>query len=546
MIMKIKRFFQSMILFTLGAGPLFAQTYFLAGTVKDYYSNTPLDSAKVELIFKNIPDKRDSVYTDNFGNWNYTLTNITSENNFIPTDLTLSQNYPNPFNPSTKISFSINSTGRVKLIVHDAIGQEIESREFFLQSGNYTVDWFGAGAAGIYFYSIEFNGNRLTKKMIQLDGSNRGGFGNPYSNGAQVNFKKSFSGSINLDLMFSRFGYENDTMNISVNSNLNIPRSLTSLHHRAFVFDLHNDVIEKVVYGYQLGTLNSNNHSDIPRFIKGGVDAQMLALWPNPSRYPSTSFQHTMAMIDSFQSQLAKNPDKFKHARNSSQIDSLLGSERVIGILAVEGGHAIENSIDKLKEFYTKGARYMTITWNNSTSWATAAADAQALTKGLSEFGRQVIKSMDSLGIIIDISHVGKKTIEDILTVTTNPIIASHSGVRALRNDKRNLYDEQIIAIANSGGVIGVVFYPPFLTTSTTARIDTVIKHIDYIKNLVGIDHIALGSDFDGIDKVVVGLEDVTKYPDLTMALLRKGYSYEDVKKILGGNFLRVFKQVCK
>ncbi|MBU2446204.1 MAG: T9SS type A sorting domain-containing protein, partial [Bacteroidetes bacterium] len=203
--MKIKRFFQSMILFTLGAGPLFAQTYFLAGTVKDYYSNTPLDSAKVELIFKNIPDKRDSVYTDNFGNWNYTLTNITSENNFIPTDLTLSQNYPNPFNPSTKISFSINSTGRVKLIVHDAIGQEIESREFFLQSGNYTVDWFGAGAAGIYFYSIEFNGNRLTKKMIQLDGSNRGGFGNPYSNGAQVNFKKSFSGSINLDLMFSRF-----------------------------------------------------------------------------------------------------------------------------------------------------------------------------------------------------------------------------------------------------------------------------------------------------------------------------------------------------
>ncbi|MBU2583790.1 MAG: membrane dipeptidase, partial [Bacteroidetes bacterium] len=494
--MKIKRFFQSMILFTLGAGPLFAQTYFLAGTVKDYYSNTPLDSAKVELIFKNIPDKRDSVYTDNFGNWNYTLTNITSENNFIPTDLTLSQNYPNPFNPSTKISFSINSTGRVKLIVHDAIGQEIESREFFLQSGNYTVDWFGAGAAGIYFYSIEFNGNRLTKKMIQLDGSNRGGFGNPYSNGAKVNFKKSFSGSINLDIIFSRFGYENDTMNISVNSNQNITKALTSLHHRAFVIDLHNDVMEKVVHGYQLGTLNSNNHSDIPRFIKGGVDAQMLALWPSPTTYPTTSFQHTMAMIDSFQSQLARNPDKFKQARNSLEIDSLLGSERVIGILAVEGGHAIENSIDKLKEFYTKGARYMTITWNNSTSWATAAADAQALTKGLSEFGRQVIKSMDSLGIIIDISHVGKKTIEDILTVTTNPIIASHSGVRALRNHSRNLYDDQIIAIANSGGVIGVVFYPSFLTTDSTATIETVIKHIDYIKNLVGINHIALGSDF--------------------------------------------------
>ncbi len=523
-----------------------AQTYYLTGTVKDKFTNNPLDSAVVKIIFKNMPSKIDSVYTNGFGNWSYMLTNLGSESDFNPNDFSLSQNYPNPFNPSTKISFSLSSSDIVKIFVHDALGQEIESFEQFLSGGNYTIDWYGAGAAGIYFYSIEFRGNRLTKKMIQLDGANRGGFGKPYLSGSQISLLKSYGSSINLDLIFSSFGYANDTLSASISSNQNISTQLISLHHKAFVIDLHNDVLEKVVYGYDLGSLNSSNHSDVPRFIKGGIDAQMFALWPSPTSYPTTAFQHTMAMIDSFQSQMNKYPDKLKQAKNSKEIDSLSGPNKVVGIIAVEGGHAIENTIDKLKEFYNRGVRYMTLTWNNSTSWATAAADGQALTKGLSNFGRQVIKSMDSLGIIIDISHVGKKTIEDVLEVTTNPIIASHSGVRALRNHYRNLYDEQIIAIANSGGVIGVVFYPSFLSTSSTVRIDTVIKHIDYIKNLVGIDHVALGSDFDGIEKVVVGLEDVSKFPDLTMALLKKGYSYEDVKKILGGNFMRVFKQVCK
>ncbi|MBM4175901.1 MAG: T9SS type A sorting domain-containing protein [Ignavibacteria bacterium] len=527
-------------------GFLAGQTYYLTGIVKDKFTNDPLDSAVVKIFIKNIPSKTDSIYTNGFGNWSYTLTNVGSESNLTPEDFSLSQNYPNPFNPSTKISFSLTSSDYVKFFVHDALGQEIESFEQFLSGGNYTIDWYGAGAAGIYFYSIEFRGNRLTKKMIQLDGSKRGGFGKPYLSGSQIPFSKSYGNSINLDLIFSSFGYDNDTLSISVSTNQNIITQLVSLHHRAFVIDLHNDVLEKVVYGYELGILNNNNHSDVPRFIKGGVDAQMFALWPSPSSYPTTAFQHTMAMIDSFQRQLNKYPSKLKQAKNSKEIDSLSGTDRVVGVIAVEGGHAIENSVDKLKEFYNRGVRYMTLTWNNSTSWATAAADGQALTKGLSDFGRQVIKSMDSLGIIIDISHVGKKTIEDVLEVTTNPIIASHSGVRALRNHYRNLYDEQIVAIANSGGVIGVVFYPSFLSTSSTVRIDTVIKHIDYIKNLVGIDHVALGSDFDGIEKVVVGLEDVSKFPDLTMALLKKGYSFEDVKKILGGNFLRVFKQVCK
>ncbi len=156
---------------------------------------------------------------------------------------------------------------------------------------------------------------------------------------------------------------------------------------------------------------------------------------------------------------------------------------------------------------------------------------------------------MDSLGILIDISHVGIKTITDILDVTQNPIIATHSGVRAIENHNRNLYDNQIESIANSGGVIGIVFYPPFIGDADNdgdSDISDVIAHIDYIVNLVGIDHVALGSDFDGTGGYLVdGLSDVTKFPDLTKALLDHGYSQSEVKKILGENFLRVFKQVC-
>src|SRR5690606_5062752 len=153
---------------------------------------------------------------------------------------------------------------------------------------------------------------------------------------------------------------------------------------------------------------------------------------------------------------------------------------KIAGVIGVEGGHTIENSLDKLDSLYSRGMRYLTITWNNSTDWATSAKDPQSETKGLSEFGREVIRKMDSLGVIIDISHTGIKTIQDILEETNNPIVATHSGVRALRNHYRNLYDSQIIDIANTGGVIGIVFYPPFLTTSSDAFIQDVINHIDY------------------------------------------------------------------
>jgi membrane dipeptidase len=188
----------------------------------------------------------------------------------------------------------------------------------------------------------------------------------------------------------------------------------------------------------------------------------------------------------------------------------------------------------------------MTITWNASTSWAVAAADARSTTVGLSEYGKRIIRTMDTLGMVIDVAHTGIKTIEDILATTTHPIIDSHAGVRALRDHYRNLTDDQIRSIAASGGVIGVVFYPTFLSASGNATLETVFQHIDYIKNLVGIDYVALGSDFDGIEKVTTGLEDVSRFPALTETLLRHGYSRADVRKILGENFIRVFRSVCK
>ena len=178
-------------------------------------------------------------------------------------------------------------------------------------------------------------------------------------------------------------------------------------------------------------------------------------------------------------------------------------------LLAAEGGHILENDIGHLIELYQQGVRYMTITWNNSTDWAISAQDSRSETRGLSNFGREVIHTMDSLGMIIDVSHTGIQTIRDILDETHRPIIASHSGAYAIRAHYRNLKDDQIIAIAQQGGVIGVVFYPSFLSRTGKADIETVIQHIDYIVNLVGIDHVAIGSDFDGIETVPQGLENV-------------------------------------
>lgn len=524
-----------------------AQQVSLYGTVQDKTSGMALASAQVEI---SIPDYNYNftAITNSSGQWAYAfqLTGV-GVNEQLPTSFSLDQNYPNPFNPSTRIPFSIARAAEVAITVYNVLGQELDSKRAFVAPGNYFINWNSRGGSGVLLYSIEMENQRQTRKMLQLDGGGSGGLGEisrGATGAATLSLDKSDATSAVVNA--SKLGYEPDSSMISLATENQVDFQLDLLHTKAFVVDLHNDVLEKVVdRGYQLGERHSYNHSDIPRFFEGGVDAQMFVVWVNPNAYLNISYQKALDFFDAFDNQVALNANKIAQACNADEIFQINAQQKLAGVLVVEGGHAIENDIEKLKELYRRGMRYLTITWNNSLDWATSAEDSRTTTRGLSDFGRQVIRTLDSLGVIIDVSHVGIKTIQDILATTKNPIIASHSGVRALRNHYRNLYDDQIVAIANSGGVIGVVFYPYFLASGGSTNISTVIKHINYIVNLVGIDHVAIGSDYDGIGSTPIGLEDVSRLPDLTMALLREGYSNADVKKFLGENFLRVFREVC-
>lgn len=351
-----------------------------------------------------------------------------------------------------------------------------------------------------------------------------------------------------VQVVVSKFGYIADSTDLEINGGEYLKTVLETVHSHSLLIDLHNDVLERIYYedsGYHLKDRHTKWQTDIPRLQEGFVDIQLFVVWEDYRKAPYTYYENAFEMIDIFNAEIATNPNTIRKARTPDEAITANKDGKIAAVMAVEGGHVIENSIDKLIDFYNAGMRYLTITWNNSTNWAVSAQDSRTRTVGLSDFGRKVIRTLDSLGVIIDISHTGIKTIEDILEVTKNPIVATHSGVRALKDTYRNLYDDQIRAIAQSGGVVGIVFYPPFLGNGTVT-IETVISHINYIVELVGIDYVALGSDFDGIgDYTVFGLNDVTDFPDLTLALLEHGYSQHDVEKILGLNFMRVFEIVC-
>ena len=526
-----------------------AETVILSGSVKHKTTSVPLDSVTIEILNESNPSERYTVQTDALGLWSYTLTSTgVEERASHPKAFSVEQNYPNPFNPSTSISFTTPAAGPVTFAVYNALGQLLDQKTVALEAGNHTVRWTGKGAAGVLFYSLAFGEHRITRKMVQLDGHGNGGLQDVVTTGGRAPSSALLKGAATVFRIIStRILYMPDTMHVLVEGNTSIDVLLETVHERAFVIDLHNDVLEKAVIGYDISTRHTTNHSDLPRFREGGMDGQMFAVWTDPDdSVAHPYYSYTLAMIDTFNSQIRRNTSTFTQARTYDQLMQANAEGKLAGVIGVEGGHAIENDIGKLKALYDLGARYLTITWNNSIPWAVSAQDPRTSTVGLSDFGRQVIRTMDSLGMLIDVSHTGIKTIEDILATTRNPIIASHSGVRALNNNARNLSDSQIDSIAARGGVIGVVFYPAFLSSRRTATIDTVIRHIDYIRNRVGVDAIAIGADYDGMGSVPVGLEDVSKMPNLTAALLRHGYSITDVHKILGGNYLRVFKQVCK
>ena len=521
------------------------QTVTLNGRVTDFNYDTPVAGARI-TIYEIESGTSDSTSTNTNGEWSLSFPSaIDGENITMPQEFRVLQNYPNPFNPTTNLPFYLPADATVEIRVTNLLGQTIDHRKQFLTKGSYSATWKSQGSAGVYLYTIRVGHKQITRKMLQLDGGESGGLSEIRpADIAPAYLNKTTTAP--LRIVCSKIGYHPDTL-ATTTDQTNFTTFLQTVHNYICVADMHNDISEQMAANsyYHLANLHSTLHTDIPRLQSGGMDAQIFAIWASPNTYTSGFYQHALDQYDRLISEFAASPEDIQMVRTYSALDSAIDGRKIAGIIFVEGGHHIENSLDNLINLFNLGVRGMTITWNNSTDWAVSARDNESSTRGLSDFGRQVISTMDSLGMIIDVSHVGIQTITDILATTKNPIIASHSNARALCNNSRNLTDSQMQAIAAGGGIIGVCFYPYFLTNLRSATLSDVIDHINYIVNLIGIDHVGIGSDFDGIEVWPTELTDVSKFPLLTAALLEEGYKEAEVEKIMGGNFLRIFRQVC-
>ncbi|WP_437919308.1 dipeptidase [Sphingobacterium sp. LRF_L2] len=359
-----------------------------------------------------------------------------------------------------------------------------------------------------------------------------------------------------------------------------------AFHRSLLVVDGHNDVIyESLLKGRDIGKRIDVGHTDIPRLQEGGVDVQVFAVWSDDKKFGTgKAFRHANKQIDALEYMVLKNKSSIAIAKRYADIDKIIAEGKIAAIIGVEGGNMIENSLDNLDSLYHRGARYLTLTWNYNLSWASAAAveskSEGSRGKGLTSLGERIIRRMNELGMMVDLSHVGEKTFYDVLAITTKPVLVSHSNAYSLMPHYRNLKDAQLDALRKNGGVVGVNFYSGFLDPDFTTRakqlyrqhfkekgnynlsavrqyeqlplalrrkadapLATLLDHIDYLVGKLGVDHVAVGSDFDGIESSPQGLEDVSKFPVLTDALLKRGYSKTDVAKIMGGNFLRLMRE---
>ncbi|MDR2126984.1 MAG: dipeptidase [Prevotellaceae bacterium] len=316
------------------------------------------------------------------------------------------------------------------------------------------------------------------------------------------------------------------------------------IHQSSIVVDLHNDYMEeRVNHPEHRLFANSKHHTDLARLKEGGVNVQFFVIWTRPDDHEN-HFTRAVELIDILNHDIDECNGEIKLAGSYSDILSTVANGKIAAVLCLEGGQLIGDNVDNINKLYTHGMRYLTLAWNYGTEWCGGANDDDS--KGLTQFGKQVINRLNELGVMIDVSHVNKKSLDDVLAHTEQTIIATHSGAYAVNPVKRNLRDEHIKEIARRGGIIGSVFYPYFLNNTDKATINDVMNHINYIRNLTGsVDCIALGSDFDGIEITPDGLENVSKFPNLTKALFDSGYKPDEITKILGQNALRVFKNIC-
>jgi membrane dipeptidase len=286
----------------------------------------------------------------------------------------------------------------------------------------------------------------------------------------------------------------------------------------------------------------TTGHTDLKRLKQGMVGAQFWSVYI-PADYADSGFARVqLEQIDIARQFIRDFPETFALAESASDVERIFASGRIASMLGVEGGHAIENSLGVLRSYYDLGARYMTLTHGSNIDWADSATD-EPLHDGLTRFGEEVVREMNWLGMLVDLSHTSPATMSDALNVTAAPVIFSHSSARALRDHPRNVPDSILQRLPTNGGVVMVTFVPGFLTDRPVATLADVADHIEHVRDVAGVDHVGIGSDFDGITSVPVGLEDVSKFPALFEELVRRGWSDEDLRKLAGENLLRVMRE---
>ena len=374
------------------------------------------------------------------------------------------------------------------------------------------------------------------------------------------------------------------------------------LHRQSIVVDTHNDITSPLIDdGFDLAMRGDDpnakvkTHTDLMRMKAGGLGAEFFAVYVGKefvNKKPvegGGAARRALDVIDIVQEQIRRHPESLEAASTAADIRRIVKSGKIAALMGIEGGHAIEDSLHALRMFYKLGVRYMTLTHTNTNDWADSEGDINNANvqhhNGLTNFGRDVIKEMNRIGMMVDISHVADKTFYDVIATTGAPVIASHSSARAIANNPRNMTDDMLKALAKNGGVAMVNFYDGFLDPrkaelalrSRTMEdelkvkypnepkraqeeiekwrvandpgktpLSVLIDHIDHIIKVAGIDHVGIGSDFDGVPLtgLPVGMEDISKLPTITYELMKRGYSDADIKKVLGENLLRVMSQV--
>jgi len=361
--------------------------------------------------------------------------------------------------------------------------------------------------------------------------------------------------------------------------------SIGSMRGQAIAIDSHIDTLQWVLNDNRdLAQRAKTGHVDFPRLREGQVNAPFFALWVPTYYKGAEAVRRSLDLRDAMQRVLEAYPDQIELALNASDVERITKTGKIAAILTVEGGHQIDDDLAVLRVYYRLGIRSMTITHFRNHNWADSSTDKPAH-NGLTDFGKQVIREMNRLGMIVDISHVSDKTFYDVLAVTSKPVIASHSSCRAISDVPRNMTDDMLRALAKNGGVVGINFGEGFLNPKdaellkatvnaisyhepdltghaldeyskkqffedaskprpSVGTIDDAVAHIDHAVKVMGIDHVGIGSDFDGISSPPKGLENISKMTSLRAALRKKGYSEQDVRKISGENTLRVLREV--